>query len=398
MLTKMSDRTLRSGCKKCQTTDVYWAKDDQTSRYVLVNADAATRAVDKGAYVPDTSRHLCNATQPVESHAEIPTEDDEAESVPVPVVVPVVPVAASDDATAALDALRRVLSPTVKPEDVRAIVAAELASMVFPTRTVTVREKDDVTVTHETAHPQLANVITDILAGEHVFMVGPAGTGKSHIAQQVAEALGLDYYPVSVGPQTSEAKLTGYCDANGNYIPSPHVRQAVEKGGLLFLDELDRSNPGVMTILNACLANGHMTFPDKVVPIHPDLRVLAAGNTYGTGPDRKFVGAQQIDGATLDRFSVETIDYDEALEHSLCLATGLEAGKVQDILAYVRCLRRNANNGRMSVTIGMRAAVGACRLVQAGRPWRDVVNARMRRGLSDTDWTKLSADAPAVTF
>jgi cobaltochelatase CobS len=159
-------------------------------------------------------------------------------------------------------------------------------------------------------------------------MVGPAGTGKSHIAQQVAEALGLDYYPVSVGPQTSEAKLTGYCDANGNYIPRPHVRQAVEKGGLLFLDELDRSNPGVMTILNACLANGHMTFPDKVVPIHPDLRVLAAGNTYGTGPDRKFVGAQQIDGATLDRFAVETIDYDESLEHSLCLATGLDAGKV----------------------------------------------------------------------
>lgn len=410
MLTKMSDRTVRKGCKVCGSTQVYWAKDDSTTQFVLVDASTYTRSVPKGCAVSDTERHTCNdnkvydrprALQDDATNDTTTTEDNKVstETTTKPAsddAATKIAASDTDAATAALAALRAVLTPTVDRSDVLAIVKDEIASLVFPTRTVVVR--DDVRRTIEGAtHAKLADVTTDILAGEHVLMVGPAGTGKSTIAEQTAEALGLPFFAISLSPQTSSAQVIGYMQAAGQYVRTL-FREAYENGGLFHFDEFDNGHPSVLALINSALANGHMAFPDGMVKRHDDFRVIASANTYGRGPDRQYVGRQALDAATLDRFSVETIDIDTALERQLCIATGIDAGKADDILKYVYKLRDNADAHKLPVVVSPRAAVGACRLIVAGRAWRDVVAARMRRGLSDADWRKLSTDVPPVTF
>jgi cobaltochelatase CobS len=61
--------------------------------------------------------------------------------------------------------------------------------------------------------------------------------------------------------------------------------------------------------------------PDKPSAVkHPDFVCLAAANTFGTGADRQYVGRNQLDESTLDRFRIGQIemDYDPDIEAALC--------------------------------------------------------------------------------
>lgn len=149
------------------------------------------------------------------------------------------------------------------------------------------------------------------------MMIGPAGSGKTTAGEKIAEALDVNFYPQSVGAQTTKSDLLGFIDGNGNYR-STIFREAYENGGVFLLDELDSGNPNTITILNAALSNGYMSFPDGVKKMHEDFYCIAAANTYGTGADRQYVGRNQLDAATLDRFNTIYWEVDEQLEKSLC--------------------------------------------------------------------------------
>jgi hypothetical protein len=115
---------------------------------------------------------------------------------------------------------------------------------------------------------------------------------------------------------SSEYKLTGFIDAQGRIV-STAFRKAFEFGGVFLFGETDASMPGALLAFNTALANGWMDFPDGVVQKHPDFRVVADANTFGTGADRLYVGRNQLDAASLDRYAVLDWPYDEALEAAL---------------------------------------------------------------------------------
>jgi cobaltochelatase CobS len=79
----------------------------------------------------------------------------------------------------------------------------------------------------------------------------------------------------------------------------------------------------VLLVANSSLANGSLALPNRTdAPVstrHPDSVIIAAANTYGSGPDRQYVGRNQLDTAFLNRFTCTTIavDYDRELESSL---------------------------------------------------------------------------------
>ena len=135
--------------------------------------------------------------------------------------------------------------------------------------------------------------------------------------------------------------ITGYMDATGDYVRTA-FRNAFEHGGVFLFDEVDNGNANALGVVNSALANGSMAFPDGMVKRHPDFLCVASANTYGRGADRQYVGRQALDAAFMDRFEVIHVDYDEALEEALCLATGLDSQRVKAVLGYVRCLRATA--------------------------------------------------------
>lgn len=165
-------------------------------------------------------------------------------------------------------------------------------------------------------HMQLPSLINMVGAGLNVMLTGSAGCGKTHASAQVAEALGLKFYSLSVGAQTSKSDIVGFIDAGGTYRSTP-FRQAYEMGGVFVMDEIDAGNSNVLIQINSALSNGICSFPDKQVKAHKDFHFIATANTYGKGESMKYVGRNRLDAATLDRFTIFRWNIDEKVERAI---------------------------------------------------------------------------------
>jgi len=208
----------------------------------------------------------------------------------------------------------------VDPEEVRAIAEAvidqKLQSFNPAVREIELIAPDRPAVKVGMQHREFERILKLVALRIDTFLVGPAGSGKTTLCESVAKALDLPFFMQPVGLQTTKSDLLGYKDANGNYVPSL-LREAYENGGVFLMDEIDAGNANVLTVINAALSNGWAGFPDRMVQRHPDFIFIAAGNTYGRGSDRQYVGRNPIDAATLDRFAVVEFDYDNDLEGAL---------------------------------------------------------------------------------
>jgi cobaltochelatase CobS len=238
-------------------------------------------------------------------------------------------------------------------------------------------------------HRVMPKVLKYLDAGFHVMMVGPAGTGKSYIAEQAAEALGLQYAAKSMSPTLPLSDIFGYRDANGNYQTTV-FRTVYEFGGVFCFDEIDNSHPSILAAINMALANKACSFPDGMVAKHPEFRCVGAANTFGTGADRQYVGRQTLDAATLDRFWTVDVSYDEALETELALSQGGEAEQTTELLTFIRSLRQAVVSTRLPVIFSQRASLEGSRALARGIPWEDVISDRIRKGTTDSDWSKLT--------
>jgi cobaltochelatase CobS len=284
---------------------------------------------------------------------------------------------------AAVEATTAAVDGAVDTAVTAAVEAAEKACAEFmPTPVhVTLSSGEHVEVAGET-HEVLPEVLLALSARCHVLLVGPAGTGKSMLAKHCAEALGLELQAISLGPTTPMSKVFGYFDAHGEYHDTP-FRRAFEHGGVMLLDELDNGHPGLLAELNQALALGVCAFADRMVTAHENFRLVATGNTYGTGGDRNFVGRQALDAATLDRFVVVDVPIDERLEERLAMALAPKRKReVRQLLTEVRRLREVAESKRLPVMFSPRACLDGAKLLAAGATYDQVLRWRVVRGLS----------------
>lgn len=182
-------------------------------------------------------------------------------------------------------------------------------------------------------HEMFDTVLTMVNKDIPVFLSGPAGCGKNYLCKQVADALGLDFYFTNA--VTQEYRLTGFIDASGIYHETEFYKAAT-KGGLFFLDEIDGSIPEVLILLNAAIANRYFDFPNGRVTLHPNFRIIAAGNTSGSGGDSLYTGRTRLDAASLDRFCLVRINYSKAIERAI-------TNNNKELLAFAAVLRNNSN-------------------------------------------------------
>jgi len=213
-------------------------------------------------------------------------------------------------------------------------------------------------------HKLFPKLLRTCRARVHALLVGPAGSGKTSAASQVAAVMGLPFYAISVGGQTTQSQIIGYMDAGGKYVRTV-FREAYEKGGIFLLDEVDAGNANVLTVINAALANGVYSFPDGMVERHKDFVCVGAANTWGLGADRQYVGRNQLDAATLDRFMGKLFwDYDEAIEAAWA-GNAAWTRRVQQ-------LRASASALKARVLITPRASIDGAKLLDAGFPRAEV--------------------------
>lgn len=224
-------------------------------------------------------------------------------------------------------------------------------------------------------HEKFETVIKFVANDIPVYLTGPAGSGKNVLCKQVAEALGLDFYFTNA--VTQEYKLTGYTDALGNYQPTQFYK-AFTEGGLFMLDEMDASIPEVLNILNAAIANRYFDFPAPIgyKEAHPDFRVIAAGNTFGQGADYQYVGRNQLDAASLDRFMPVKVGYSEAIENSV-------AGDME-LANFCIAFRKAAQDAGQQVIVSYRGIGTIAKMMQV-LPLDECLESCLVKGMEKDD-------------
>jgi len=219
-------------------------------------------------------------------------------------------------------------------------------------------------------HAAAPKVLQLVNQGLNVMLVGPAGCGKTMLAETVAKALNRPFTLVSCSAGMSEAQLLGRLlplGAGGafTYVESPFMR-AYASGGVILLDEMDAADANLLLVINAALANGGITVEARAalgadaatyVKRHPDTVVIAAANTWGSGADTQYIGRGALDVSTLDRFYRLALDYDEQLEASL--------GNERTV-AWVQNVRKKATAAKLRRVMSTRAITRIERALAAG--------------------------------
>jgi MoxR-like ATPase len=166
----------------------------------------------------------------------------------------------------------------------------------------------------------------------------------------------------------SEGQLLGRLVPTGEggkfeYLRSDFVR-CYEEGGVFLFDEIDAADSNTLLVINAALANGHMALPNRpekpTAVKHPDFVCIAAANTFGTGADRQYVGRNQLDESTLDRFRIGQIelDYDPEIEAALCPNDALRSRLLSR--------REKVRDSKVRRVVSMRFLRDAYAMLQAG--------------------------------
>jgi|694.fasta_scaffold01618_19 MoxR-like ATPase len=140
------------------------------------------------------------------------------------------------------------------------------------------------------------------------FISGLSGNGKTTMIEQACAKLKRECLRVNISVETDEDDLIGgntLVDGNVVYREGP-VLTAMKRGAILILDEIDRGSNKLMCI-QAILEGkpyfnkktGETVFPAK------GFNVVATANTKGRGSDDgKFISAQILDDAFLERFAI----------------------------------------------------------------------------------------------
>ena len=191
-----------------------------------------------------------------------------------------------------------------------------------------------------------SQIVSDLLDGNNVYIMGKAGTGKTFMAKAVAESLmGQPTFVINCSQWTSPIEIRGGQTIRG--YEDGQLIKAWAEGGILILDELPKLDPNTAGILNDALAetasqpkydeNGKII--ESTIPYITNGRgervykgerakdenlrfrfgVIATGNTDMMNVGNKYGGNQRQDYSLVDRFagSFYLLEIDKVKEMSL---------------------------------------------------------------------------------
>lgn len=132
--------------------------------------------------------------------------------------------------------------------------------------------------------PTFVDTLTDMsidhTLGQHLCVIGPAGSGKSKLTAMFAERFGYDsalLFPVFRDMSARDLWETRATNERGDttWRPSALIRGA-QDGNLVILDGIHRLHPDVISSLSQLLSEGFADLPSgKRVYAHPSFRVVA---------------------------------------------------------------------------------------------------------------------------
>ena len=141
-----------------------------------------------------------------------------------------------------------------------------------------------------------------------IFITGLSGNGKTMNVSQACAQVKRECIRVNITIETDEDDLLGgYRLQEGQTVwQNGPVIEAMERGAILLLDEIDLASNKIMCLQPILEGNGvFLKKINKFVKPAPGFNVIATANTKGQGSeDGKFIGTNILNEAFLERFPI----------------------------------------------------------------------------------------------
>ena len=141
-----------------------------------------------------------------------------------------------------------------------------------------------------------------------VFVTGLSGNGKTLGIEQACAQLGRELVCANITIETDESDLIGgYKLVDGNTVwEDGPVVEAMLRGAILLLDEVDLASNKIMVLQSVLSGNGiYIKKINRFVKPAPGFNIFATANTKGKGSDDgRFIGTNVLNAAFLDRFAI----------------------------------------------------------------------------------------------
>tara|TARA_B100001059_G_scaffold236334_1_gene286262 strand:- start:532 stop:1635 length:1104 start_codon:yes stop_codon:yes gene_type:complete len=201
-----------------------------------------------------------------------------------------------------------------------------------------------------------------------VFVTGMSGNGKTLSVEQACATLGRELIRVNLTIETDEDDLIGgFRLVNGNTVwHNGPVIEALERGAILLLDEIDLASNKVMCLQSILEGKGvFLKKTGQYVKPAAGFNVIATANTKGKGSDDgRFIGTNVLNEAFLERFALTfeqeypTPKVEQRILEGISHELGLEDREFCEKLAqWADIIRKTFNDGGIDEVISTRRLV-----------------------------------------
>jgi hypothetical protein len=258
------------------------------------------------------------------------------------------------------------VEPKKEKQEVVSEIKSEAAYIVSSLTGNIVPAKDPIFVSFG-SYPDIKSIVK---SGKFypVFITGLSGNGKTMGVTQACAELKKEMIRVNVTIETDEDDLLGgYRLKDGQTVwQNGPVIEAMERGALLLLDEIDLASNKIMCLQPILEGSGvYVKKINKFVKPKDGFQIIATANTKGQGSeDGKFIGTNILNEAFLERFPVtfEQKYPTMSIEKKILVNTLKVAGKKDDkfidkLVTWADVIRRTFFDGGVDEIISTRRLV-----------------------------------------
>ena len=214
---------------------------------------------------------------------------------------------------------------------------------------------------------QLRLALASKLANKHLLLEGDVGVGKTTMAHALANYFSQDLERVDGDDRYSASRLVGHFDPPmviekgynwDSFVTGPLV-SAMQKGSILFLNELNRMPEGTQNVLLAAMDEGVVTIPKLgVVQANEGFFIISSMNP------QEFVATTPLSEALRDRFAWIRLEYqtEEEERKIVSIRSGVSDEQIIDVV--VRITRRTRDWTELRRGSSIRGAIDYASILQ----------------------------------